>query len=125
MPTFPQLNGSIFYDPNFESDKIYWIDLGAKRWIANEDTYNGVFGEAGEFNKQQEDLSQIDAGPDVEPGSILVRGGSDSKIYLVSQGVARWIPSEGIRNQYNLLGKVHSVPPTLIEEYPAGPAFAP
>src|ERR1700733_5390466 len=97
MPTFPQLNGSLFYDPNFESDKIYWIDLGAKRWITNEDTFKGVFGQGASVYKEEEDLSQIDAGPDVEPGSILVRGGSDAKIYLVSQGVARWIPTEELR----------------------------
>ena len=124
MALFPQLNGSIFNDPNFESAKIYWIDLGAKRWIVNEDTYHGVFGEFGAYNKQQEDLSQFDLGPNVESGAKLVRVGSDAKIYLISQNTARWIPTEEIKAKYNLGGNVHSVSAATFARYEAGPAFA-
>lgn len=116
----PELNGHIYFVTN--SPKIWWIDGGAARWIPDEATYHGVFG--GSPNKVENDLlGDITVGSPVEDGTVLVRGGSAATIYLVEASTKRLIPTESIKEKYNLNGAVHSVPPNVLASIADGPTF--
>jgi hypothetical protein len=121
MANHPELNGNIYFKTG--DPRIWWIDGGQARWIVDEDTYHGVFG--GSPSKVEEDLlSDIDVGPNVGDGTVLVRGGSAAAIYLVDQNLKRLIPSESVKSKYQLNGNVHSIPPYALASIATGSPFA-
>jgi hypothetical protein len=122
MPNnYPDLNGHIYHVSG--SPAIYWIDGGQARHIADHATYQGVFGSSPN-NEPNDLLGDITVGPDVAPGTVLIRANNWSEIYLVDQGTKRFIPSEAIKSKYQLNGNVHSVPPSAVNSIPDGPAFS-
>ena len=121
MAVHPELNGHIYYKTG--DPRIWWIDGGLARWIVDENTYHGVFG--GSPNKVENDLlSDITVGANVADGTVLVRGGSASAIYLIDQNLKRLIPSEAIKSKYQLNGNVQSIPPSALAGIGTGPQFA-
>ncbi|WP_263384145.1 hypothetical protein [Granulicella arctica] len=121
MALHPELNGHIIHISG--APELYWIDGGRARHIADEATYHGVFGGSPQ-SEAYDGLRSITTGPDVVPGTVLVRPNNWSEIYLIDNKTKRPIPNEQLKGKYQLNGNVHSVPVNAVESIPDGPSFA-
>ena len=71
---------------------------------------------------QNPNLAEIAVGTPLTSGALLVKGDVDESVYLVSNAVKMWIPSETIFGNYQFnWAKVVVVPQIVINSIPDGP----
>ncbi|MGK5732146.1 hypothetical protein [Streptomyces sp. URMC 124] len=118
----PELNGARLKGVN--SPAVYLILDGKRRWIPNPATYNNLFRN---WNGIQTvvDIAAIDDGGQLSDGAILAKSPDGPAVYLVSNGVKRWITSPAAMDKYYFdWNKIVSVSPVALNAIPTGAAIS-
>lgn len=114
----PDFNGLRMKHP--ARPEVYLIDNGQKRWIPNPGTYTNLFGSWDGIYIYPE-IDSVDTGPTISAGASLIRGDQSPQVYLVDNGVKRWIINPDVFNKYFFdWNKVRVVPQIVIDFVPAG-----
>jgi hypothetical protein len=102
---------------------IYLIDPdGYRRWIPDPTTFNNLFRD---WSVERMDLSNIPEASPLTSGAVLAIGSGTAPVYLVSNGVKRWITSGGAMDKYNFKWEhVVQVPRVLVDSIPSGPSWS-
>lgn len=114
----PDLNGLRVKLPG--RPEIYLIDQGYRRWIPNPATFNNLFRN---WNGIVEEISitSIPTSQNISSGAILARAYGTAPVYLVDQGLKRWITSPAAMDRYNFSWeRVYEVPSILLNSIPSG-----
>lgn len=115
----PDLSGLRVKMPN--QPAIYLIDPeGYRRWIPDPPTYNNLFRSWGgvvvDIN-----IDEIASSTPLSDGAILARAEGAAPVYLVSNGIKRWITSPQVMDKYNFnWDRVYVLPGVLIDSIPTG-----
>lgn len=105
---------------------IYLMDAGQKRAIVDPPTYNSLFRDWGGI-VQDIDINEINDGPNVTDGTVLVQGYGEATVYLVDvqRKVKRPIASPQTMDRYYFSwSKIIRLPPGVIALIPDGSAIA-
>lgn len=114
----PDLNGQRIKGVN--DPAVYLVLDGKRRWIPNPATYNSLFRDWTGIS-QVIDINSIDDGGPITDGAVLARAGNAPAVYLVSNGVRRWIVSPAAFDHYWFdWTKIVSVPNVVINSVPVG-----
>lgn len=99
---------------------IYLVNPeGYLQWIPNPATYNNLFRDWN--GVQRTDIAGISAGPALSDGALLAKGSLSAAVYIISNGLKRWITSPDVMNKYYFSwNRVIVVPQILIDEIPVG-----
>jgi hypothetical protein len=115
----PDLAGLRVKLPN--RPEIYLIDPdGYRRWIPNPETYNNLFRD---WNGVVTDINidQIALGSPLTDGAVLARAVNSAPVYIVSNGMKRWITSPAVMDKYSFnWSRVYTVPHVLVDFIPHG-----
>ena len=117
----PELNGYLLKLPN--TDPIYLILDGYRCHVPDFPTFQNLFRD-GAAVFQEPLLNVVAQGPALSQGALLVRSDvtKDAKVYLLSNGVKRWIPNPEIFNLYQFnASRIVSLPVIVINSIPTGP----
>lgn len=115
----PDLNGVRMKSP--DNPMVYMVDQGKKRWIPNPSTYNNLFRDWTSIVVDI-DVNEVPTGPQISDGAILARAGGTAPVYLVDQGMKRWIISPATMDKYDFdWGKIKVVEPIVLGALPSGP----
>src|SRR5262245_51097676 len=94
----PDLAGSRLQAPG--AAPIYLVDPdGFLRWIPNPATYNNLFRDWNGVVVST-DIPNIARGLDLTDGSVLVQASGTAPVYIVSNGIKRWITSPAAMDKY-------------------------
>ncbi|PSJ26899.1 hypothetical protein B7P34_20475 [Streptosporangium nondiastaticum] len=118
----PELNGARVKGVN--SPAIYLILDGKRRWIPNPATYNNLFRD---WNGIQSvvDIGAIDDGGQLSDGAILAKSPSGPAVYLVSNGIKRWITSPAAMDKYYFdWNKIVNLSPVALDSIPTGASIS-
>jgi hypothetical protein len=119
----PDLAGLRVKLPN--EPAIYLIDPdGYRRWIPNPQTYNNLFRD---WNGVviDIDVNEIAAGSPLTDGAVLVIGIGTAPVYLVSNGIKRWITSPATMDKYYFNWQtVFQIPHVVVDSIPTGPSWS-
>lgn len=119
----PDLSGLRVKMPNHP--EIYLIDPeGYRRWIPNPPTYNNLFrswdGVVIDIN-----IDEIAQSTPLSNGAILARAAGTAPVYLVSNGVKRWVTSPQVMDKYNFRwDRVYELPAVAINFIPTGASWS-
>jgi hypothetical protein len=115
----PDLSGLRVKSPN--DPAIYLIDPdGYRRWIPNPATYNNLFRD---WNGVviSIDINEIALGLNLTDGAVLARATGTAPVYLVSNGIKRWITSPSAMDKYYFnWNTIIQIPHVLIDSIPTG-----
>ena len=116
----PDLSGLRVKLPNHP--EIYLIDPeGYRRWIPNPATYNNLF-RNWDGVVTDIDIGEIAMSAPLSNGAILARAASTAPVFLVSNGIKRWITSPPVMDKYYFnWNRIYVVPDVLVNFIPAGP----
>ncbi|MBT2382167.1 hypothetical protein [Streptomyces sp. ISL-11] len=106
------------------SPAIYLVLDGRRRWIPNPATYNNLFRD---WNGIQTviDIGSIDDGGQLSDGAFLGKAANDPAVYLISNGVKRWITSPAAMDKYHFAwNKIASVNPLALSSIPTGASIS-
>ena len=105
--------------------EIYLIDPnGYRRWIPDPATYNNLFRDW-EGVVVDIDIPEIAEASPLTPGAVLAKAQGRANVYLVSNGMKRWITSPAAMDKYYFdWGKVLELPPVLVDIIPEGQPWA-
>ncbi|MBF6044507.1 hypothetical protein GO001_04615 [Streptomyces sp. NRRL B-1677] len=118
----PELDGARLKGVN--SPAVYLILDGKRRWIPNPATYNNLFRN---WNGIQSvvDIGAIDDGGQLSDGAILAKSPSGPAVYLVSNGIKRWITSPAAMDKYYFdWNKIVNVSPVALNAIPTGASIS-
>ncbi|MFI1800282.1 hypothetical protein ACH427_23425 [Streptomyces sp. NPDC020379] len=114
----PELNGKRVKGIN--GPAIYLILDGKRRWIPNPDTYNNLF-RGWDGIQSVVDINSIDDGGQLSDGAILGKSPNAPQVYLISNGVKRWITSPAAMDKYDFAwNKIVVLSPVAIGSIPTG-----
>ncbi|MGK5549679.1 hypothetical protein ACSNOH_33895 [Streptomyces sp. URMC 127] len=114
----PELNGARLKGVN--SPAVYLILDGKRRWIPNPATYNNLF-RSWDGIQTVIDIDAVDDGGQLSDGAILAKSPGEPAVYLVSNGVKRWITSPAAMDKYYFdWNKIVNVSPVALNAIPTG-----
>ena len=114
----PDLNGLRVKLPN--APEIYLIDEGYRRWIPDPATYNNLFRDWNGIVVDI-DINAIPLSMPISSGAILARGNGTAPVFLISNGVKRWITSPAAMDKYYFAwNRVYVVPVAFVNSIPNG-----
>jgi len=114
----PELNGARLQQVG--RPEVYLVLDGTRHWIPNPDTYNQLFRD---WNGIQQviDITNIDEGAAITDRAVLMRAPNTAPVYLVSNGVKRWVTSPQAMDKYYLdWNKIQAVPQVVVNSVPTG-----
>ena len=116
----PDLSGLRMQSPH--TAPIYLIDPeGYRRWIPNPATYDALFRDWGGVVSDL-GTNQISARPALDNGAFLARAPGTAPVYLISNGVKRWIVYATTMDKYWFdWAKVHDLSAGALNSIPSGP----
>jgi hypothetical protein len=119
----PDLAGLRVKAPN--AAPIYLIDPeGYRRWIPDPTTYNNLFRDWNGVVVAL-DVASIPERPALSHGAVLVRGDGQAPVYLVSNGVKRWITSPAAMDKYYFSwDRIQVLPPVVVDSIPTRGAWS-
>ena len=105
--------------------QIYLIDpSGARRWVPDPTTYNNLFRDWNGVVVHI-DINEIFEGTALTSGAILGRATNAAPVYLISNGVKRWITSPAVMDKYYFnWNRIYVMPPSAIDSIPSGPDWS-
>ena len=119
----PDLAGLRLKAPNDAT--LYLVDPdGFLRSIPNPATYNNLFRD---WNGVviSTDIPSISQGLNLTDGAVLVTASGTALVYLVSNGIKRWITSPATMDKYYFNWKtIFSVPHILVDSIPTGSSWS-
>jgi hypothetical protein len=115
----PDLDGVRIQSVN--NSAVFLIIDGQRHWIPNETTYFNLFRSFDGIVKDAH-INDIDEGEQLSDGAILARSPDFANVYLVSNGMRRWISSRGVFDRYQFNSrKIVSIPSVVLFTIPEGP----
>jgi hypothetical protein len=119
----PDLAGLRVKAPN--AAPIYLIDPeGYRRWIPNPATYENLFRDWNGVVPVL-DVTSVPERAALSSGAVLVRGEGTAPVYLVSNGMKRWITSPATMDKYYFAwNKIHVLPPVVVDSIRTGRAWS-
>ena len=112
----PEVNGDLLKLPN--TDPIYSVIDGYRCHVPDRQTFNNLF--TGSATPEPL-LKVVSEGHPLSVGAMLVRAKGDEKVYLLSNGVKRWIPSRDIFNLYHFnAAGITDFPAIVVNSIPTG-----
>jgi len=119
----PDLAGLRVKTPN--RPEIYLIDPdGFRRRIPNPQTYNNLFRDWNGVVVDI-DITQIAESSPLTSGAILARADGTAPVFLISNGVKRWVTSPATMDKYYFnWNRVYVVPGALVDFIPSGPNWS-
>lgn len=102
-------------------DAVYLIDPeGYRRWIPNAATYNNLFADWNGIITDRV-VNRISEREALSDGALLARRDGGEKVYLISNGVKRWIEDPHVFDRYHFdWNQIHSFPSVIIDSIPTG-----
>lgn len=99
---------------------IYLVNPeGLLQWIPNPPTYNNLFRDWNGVVKI--DTATLPIGAALSDGAVLAKGNASSAVYVISNGVKRWVTSPAAMDKYYFnWSHVFVVPQILINSIPTG-----
>ncbi|RUS19420.1 hypothetical protein BC937DRAFT_87519 [Endogone sp. FLAS-F59071] len=117
MSIQPLRNGERVSIPN--AAPVYLVLDGARHWIPNPTTYNNLFRDWNGIISSP-DVNDIYLSYSLSDGAVLAKGAGDP-VYLVSNGVKRWIISPSAMDKYHFnWDKIVQVPQVLLDGIQTG-----
>jgi hypothetical protein len=115
----PDLSGARLKSPT--NPDVYLVDPeGYLRLIPDPDTYNNLFRDWNGITEST-DLNEIARGSDITDGAVLAKASNSDPVYLISNGIKRWITSPGVMDKYYFnWGNIVGLPQTAIDPIPQG-----
>lgn len=115
----PDLNGQRIGNPTTRA--IYLVDGGYRRHIPNPATYDNLFRDW-DGVVWDPNFSAIPEGTPLSDGATLARTSGTAPVYLISNGVKRWITAPAVMDRYNLSWErvVEVSPPVILDSIPSG-----
>lgn len=105
--------------------QIYLIDPdGYRRWIPNPVTYNNLFRD---WNNVVVDIAinEIPESSALTDGAILARADGAAPVYLISNGIKRWITSPAAMDKYYFSwDRVYVLPHVMVDFIVTGPSWS-
>ncbi|MEV8475029.1 hypothetical protein [Streptomyces sp. NPDC051173] len=118
----PELNGRRL--KGFDSAPVYLILDGRRRWIPNPATYNNLF-RSWDGIQSVVDINSIDSGGQLSDGAFLGKSPNAPQVYLISNGVKRWITSPAAMDKYDFAwNKIVNLSPVVIDSIPTGASIS-
>jgi hypothetical protein len=119
----PDLAGLRVKAPN--AAPIYLIDPeGYRRWIPDPTTYDNLFRDWNGVIVAL-DVTSVPERPALSHGAVLVRGNGQAPVYLVSNGIKRWITSPATMDKYYFdWNKIQVLTPAVVHSIPTGGAWS-
>jgi hypothetical protein len=119
----PDLAGLRVKAPN--AAPIYLIDPeGYRRWIPDPTTYDNLFRDWNGVIVAL-DITSVPERPPLSHGAALVRGNGQAPVYLVSNGIKRWITSPAAMDKYYFdWDKIQVLAPAVVNSIPTGGAWS-
>jgi hypothetical protein len=104
---------------------IYLVDPeGYRRWIPDPSTYNSLFVDWNGIVIDI-DVAEIPLAPSITVGAVLARPAGMAPVYLVSNGVKRWVTLPTVMDKYHFAwNHVVNVPHVLLDFIPTGPNWS-
>lgn len=118
----PDLNGLRIKDVS--GPAVFLILDGKRRHIPNPETYNNLFRD---WNGIQHvvDSAAIDNGGPLSDGAFLGKAPNAPEVYLVSNGVKRWITSPAAMDKYHFAwNRIVSISPVALHSIPTGASIS-
>ncbi|MFE3644776.1 hypothetical protein ACFXOM_28010 [Streptomyces sp. NPDC059169] len=118
----PDLNGLRIKD--ISGPAIYLVLDGKRRHVPNPETYNNLFRD---WNGIQHvvDAAAIDNGDPLSDGAFLGKAPNAPEVYLVSNGVKRWITSPAAMDKYHFAwNRIASISPVALHAIPTGASIS-
>ena len=99
---------------------IYLVNPeGYLQWIPNPATYNNLFKDWNGVIKT--DTASLPIGSSLSDGAVLAKGNASGAVYLISNGLKRWITSPSAFDKYYFnWNHIYVVPQILINSIPTG-----
>lgn len=114
----PELNGLLLQLPG--NPKVYLVINGFRCWVPNPATFNNLF-VPGATITPDVNIGVVSEGPALSDGAVLAKSTAADPVYLVSNGVKRWIPSQPIFQRYQFNAKnIQLVAPVIMDAVPSG-----
>jgi hypothetical protein len=115
----PDLSGARLKSPT--APEVYLVDpSGYLRWVPNPDTYDNLFRDWNGITIST-GLDAIARGSDITSGAVLSKGSNSDQVYLISNGIRRWITSPAVMDKYYFnWNKIVVVPQVVIDSIPQG-----
>lgn len=101
---------------------IYLIDPnGYRRRIPDPDTYNNLFRDWNGVVVDI-DIDDLPVAAALTSGAVLVRASNAAPVYLLSDGMKRWITSPAVMDKYYFnWARIYVLPPAVVDSAPRGP----
>ncbi|MFG3497743.1 hypothetical protein [Streptomyces sp. NPDC047886] len=118
----PDLNGLRLKSVN--GPAVYLILDGKRRHIPNPATYDNLFRD---WNGIQSviDINSITDGGPLSDGAVLGKSPNGPEVYLISNGVMRWITSPAAMDTYHFAwGKIVNISAVALYSIPTGPSIS-
>src|SRR4051794_27098197 len=103
--------------------EVFLVDHGLRRHIADPATYDNMFRDWNSII-QDPSINNIDIGPDIIPGSVLIQAVGQNEVYWVDRGTGttRHIDNPATMDRYDFdWNKINHVQLSAIPAYPFGP----
>lgn len=102
--------------------EIYVIDPnGYRRWIPDPDTYNNLFRDWNGVIIDL-DINDIPAAAPLTSGAVLMRASNAAPVYIVSNGIKRWITSPAAMDKYYFnWARIYVLPSVVVDSVQRGP----
>lgn len=118
MTVRTDLNGLRVKRP--DRPEIYLVDRGYRRWIPNPETYDNLFKDWNGIIADL-DIDQIDRGPDITSGALLIKAHGEPEVYLLDRGHKRHIVNPVVMDRYHFdWNKIKEYPPVTVDAIPTG-----
>jgi len=115
----PQLNGLQLQLPG--AAPVYLVLNGFRCWIPDPTTYGNLF-VPGAAIVHDINIGVVSEGPALSSGAVLLQGSGSPQVYLITNGMKMWIPSQAIFNRYQFdQAKIVVVPQIVVNSIPSGP----
>ena len=103
---------------------IYLVNPeGYLQWIPNPTTYNNLFIDWN--GVQRVDIATMPIGPALSDGAVLAKGSGSAAVFLVSDGVKRWVTSPNAMEKYHFNWQhVYVIPQILVDSIHPGSNWA-
>jgi hypothetical protein len=115
----PDLAGVRMKLPN--DPAIYLIDPdGYRRWIPDPETYNNMF-RNWDGVIVDIDVNDIAVASQLSHGALLIKASSSAPVYLLSNGIKRWITAPEVMDKYYFSwDRIYQMPPAVVDAIPRG-----
>jgi serine protease len=108
------------------ADPVYVLSNGLKRWVAGRSVFDSLGYKMSQVRSisESEFNSYVSGGDlsstNIHPDGTLIKNGSNTPVYLISNGQKRWVPSRAVLESKFFWDDIISVSESEFNSYPSG-----